>query len=150
MSFNCFKLHAKCQAGCCGIVPIDAKVYKANEHKRTRPVIQEIPFKDAEILPHTMDKRCCFLGEDLRCQIFNDRPQVCKDYGNEEHTALTCAYQNKDGKERSKQAKKRIKREHKKYVEGALNREKQRMKRAMKHQEFINKLKLKDDGDKQD
>jgi Fe-S-cluster containining protein len=73
------------------------------------------------IQPITKDMMCPFLNADYTCNIYDDRPGVCRDFGNETHPDLTCSYQDKDGKERSRQESRKLKRECQRRTEKLIN-----------------------------
>ena len=123
--FNCKNHHSKCKAGCCGIVPMSKERWDRNQDKIvTSPIKVEYPgwtgkmetkdkrewVMEGEVLPITETLKCCFLNEDLSCNIYEDRPDICREFGSEDHLQLSCPYQNKDGKDRSRQAKRMIER----------------------------------------
>lgn len=102
MEFDCKKMHPKCKAQCCGIVPIPKEIYDANKDKLVRPIVNLLDVVIAYI-PVTEDHYCPFLNEDLSCNIYEERPEVCKKFGDESHKMLICPYLDKNGKERSRQ-----------------------------------------------
>jgi Fe-S-cluster containining protein len=77
---------------------------------------------EGDVLPITKTLKCCFLNEDLSCNIYDDRPDICKEYGKENDIQLTCAYQNKDGKANSKQVRRMIERKQAKKIDNFMNR----------------------------
>jgi len=146
--FNCSKLHKKCDAKCCGCFPMEEMLYRAHEDKRIAPVINEVPFAGGLIMPVTHDQKCCFLDVDYKCAIHEFRPEICRVYGDESDIMMTCSFQDKDGRNRSKQEIKKLESKKTKYIKGSVERQKQKMHKAMKDAEFIKSLKLKEDGDK--
>lgn len=56
---------------------------------------------DGNVLLVTDQTTCVFLQADLKCAIYEDRPEVCEKFGNEEHLNLTCRFQRKNGEPRS-------------------------------------------------
>lgn len=73
------------------------------------------------IQPITKDMMCPFLNKDYTCNIYEDRPGVCRDFGNETHRDLTCSYQDKEGNERSRQESRKLKRGCMKRQEKLIN-----------------------------
>jgi Fe-S-cluster containining protein len=61
--------------------------------------------KHTAILPITEDALCPFLKENLECAIYEDRPEICKKFGDESHWTLKCPMQHKDGTPRSDEEK---------------------------------------------
>jgi Fe-S-cluster containining protein len=107
--FDCFKCHSKCKAACCGVSPIENDIYQRNLDKRLRTVLKEIEMHPC-IIPTTEDAKCTFLKEDFTCNIYEDRPALCKKFGDETHIMMTCVYQDKNGRERSRQEKRALER----------------------------------------
>lgn len=111
MPFECEKYHCKCKAHCCGIVPIPTPIWQRNQHKIQVEVqkVHKVRITDQEnelhtaMLPLTEDGLCPFLQEDLKCAIYEDRPKVCRQFGDESHWALRCPMQHKDGTPRSEE-----------------------------------------------
>lgn len=116
---RCHDFHRKCQAECCSdITPIPIKIFEANKDKIVNPVVSSLeidetdPFGDGANRVHrTLSGKCIFLNSDHTCNIYEVRPQICKAFGNESHPFLTCSWQAKDGRARSRQEKRRIERE---------------------------------------
>lgn len=100
--FNCKKMHHKCKAECCGVVPIPKKTYESNIPNIVRKPIDILETDDAYI-PITEDAYCVFLNTDLSCNIYEDRPDICRKFGDESHPMLCCPVLDKNGKERSRQ-----------------------------------------------
>ncbi len=114
MAFDCFKIHAKCKAGCCSTVPLEKDLWEKNQHKIFEKPTQVCdlgkkidPFTMQEkefIIPITKTNYCPFLDQsDYKCNIYNDRPEICRRFGDETHPCLSCAYLDKNGKEKSRQ-----------------------------------------------
>lgn len=133
MGFNCQNCLSKCKAVCCGPVPLEVNLVEKNRHKLVRPIIEEKFFegpvmeensfsdlknvKTAEMVLMTSEGNYCpFLTEDYKCNIYEDRPFVCKEFGKETHPLMRCSFQDKDGRVRSRQETRSIEREQKKRV----------------------------------
>ena len=122
--FDCSEFLDQCHAACCGIFPIEKELYEKNIDKIvTKPIKIETyfdadPFDDNIkkdfIVPITENAKCCFLQSDYKCAIYEDRPTVCKVYGDESRPNLFCHWQDKTGKKRSRQAKRSLDRVSKK------------------------------------
>lgn len=110
--FDCkkgFKLGCKCD--CCGIVPIPENIF--NKHKSKITINYKIneelkkfhsKFK-GYIVPITDDYKCPFLDRDnLKCIIYEDRPNICRDYGvmGNKSKYLQCPYLKPNGNVRNK------------------------------------------------
>jgi len=111
MPFECKKYHSQCQARCCGIVPIQSSVWQRNQHKIQKEVKEsrKVYFTKPDgqrytgFLPVTADGLCPFLKKDLQCAIYEDRPEICKKFGDETHWALKCPMQHADGTPREQE-----------------------------------------------
>lgn len=99
MTFDCFKLHKRCQAICCQICPIDNDIWERNQDKIIEKPESVFDLRMA-VLPITKSKKCPFLNKDLSCNIYLDRPEVCQKFGDESHPMLFCPFQDKNGNER--------------------------------------------------
>lgn len=124
---DCKKSHAQCKAQCCHVCAIPEAIFERNIEKIVRPIkeirrgagpvipldLQKLDLKSEEILvvPITQDMKCCFLNEDLNCNIYEDRPNICRKFGDESHIFMTCSYQSKDGRCRSRQERRMIERQ---------------------------------------
>ena len=104
---NCPKFYNVCKAACCGPVPINGAFFHANSALTQRPLKEIINF-GVDLLPVTHDGSCVFLTDDLKCRIYEQRPDVCKKFGDETHINMTCSYQTADGKARTKKDTKKI------------------------------------------
>ena len=134
MGFNCDKLKSKCNACCCAPVPMQEELWEKVKHKTVRPILFVQKFvspicdeeavknpgsaKDAdhvlaaaEIDPKEGYHRCPFLTYDLKCNIYEDRPFVCREFGKESHLMMKCCYQDKEGRVRSRQEMRSVSRE---------------------------------------
>lgn len=133
MSMDCKKCHHICQASCCAAFPIEKSLFERNKHKVVREILQMEEFespvmedkafrKDGSysmegichaknalhVLPITKNARCCFLNEDLSCNIYEERPYICRKFGDESHPMMTCCFQSKDGRIRSRQEQRAV------------------------------------------
>jgi len=113
--FDCKKMHPKCKAHCCGIVPIPKEIYNSNKDKIVRPPHELIEDADCYI-PLTADALCVFLDGDLNCNIYENRPDVCRKFGDESHPMLFCPVLDKNGRERSRQNRRAVERQTSKYL----------------------------------
>jgi hypothetical protein len=99
MNFDCKKMHPKCQAQCCGVVPIPKDIYNNHQEKIYRVPMAVIEADD-HLIPITSDAYCPFLNDKFECNIYEDRPPVCRKFGDESHPMLYCPFLDKKGKER--------------------------------------------------
>lgn len=86
-------------AECCGIFPMSQKLYKKNKHVQQRRVEQLVKV-GTSVVPMTVDGLCVFLQENKKCAIYDQRPQVCKNYG--QVFDLPCPYLDVCGKKLSR------------------------------------------------
>lgn len=125
MPFECKKYHSECKARCCGIVPIPVHIWQRNQHNIQKDVKEKLKcyitdpekIRHKAIIPVTNDGLCPFLKEDLSCAIYNDRPTVCKKFGDETHWALKCPMQKVDGTPRTDEEKKELDQEIEKNIQ---------------------------------
>ena len=104
---NCEKCLLKCKAECCGIIPIPKEIYKKFPSVREATSCEEL---GDIVLAHDKDGYCPYLDEKFNCSIYENRPDVCKKYGDESHLLMTCKWQNKNGKLRGRAERRRIER----------------------------------------
>jgi Fe-S-cluster containining protein len=104
----------QCQAYCCGPVPVSKEVYQKNLARRCRMVVKEIEVGDGMIFPDTGTKQCVFLSQDLQCQIYEDRPKTCNEFGKIDSPLMQCPFMNKHGHKRSPEDRTRVEQEFKK------------------------------------
>lgn len=107
MTFDCKKMHPKCKAQCCGVVPIPEKIYNNNKHKIVTQPIEMLSLNET-FIPITKDSNCVFLNGDLSCNIYEDRPEICRKFGDESHPMLCCPYLHSSGKERTEKERRKI------------------------------------------
>ena len=126
MPFDCESHHSKCKALCCKTAPIEKEIFERNQDSVTRPILDKIEFSGVDslsgqrvglVLPFTQDSYCPFLTQDLKCNIYDDRPKVCRVYGSEERACLMCPFQDKEGRSRSRQESRKILRDASKQAE---------------------------------
>ena len=113
--FDCKKMHDKCKAQCCGVVPIPKETYAANQDKIVRKP-HDFVDADENVIPLTTDAYCVFLNQDLSCNIYDDRPDVCRKFGDESHPMLFCPVLDKNGKERCRQNRRQVERQTSSYM----------------------------------
>ena len=87
---------------------MDTPLFTKNFDKIQRPVTELVPFDNAVVIPITDDGYCPFLTNDYQCAIYDERPEVCRKFGDESHPQLFCEFQTKDGKERNKKDRRKI------------------------------------------
>lgn len=134
---DCKKMHHKCKAACCGMCPIPADIYNRNLDKIVeQPISTEYARQpDLEdcngemavskiksckeigyVIPITKSLKCCFLNKDYTCNIYDDRPFLCRKYGDESHHLMSCPWLDKNGKERTRAERRRLDNPKSKFV----------------------------------
>ncbi len=105
---NCKLFHNKCQAKCCSFVPFDKEFFTKKFDKIQIAVSEFAPFHDNLVIPITADGTCPFLSSSFDCMIYDERPPICRKFGDASHINMTCAYQTADGQARSNKEFKKI------------------------------------------
>lgn len=81
-----------CKAACCGFAPIPADLYERRKYLIQRKVamIQELPGK--HVIAVDKNGVCAFLTCEYTCAIYDERPEICRRFGepNETHPFLKC------------------------------------------------------------
>ncbi len=110
--FNCKTQHSMCKALCCGTFPIDEEIYDRNKFRIVTEPYREVRFTENNnksfVTAHTESGLCVFLNKDLSCNIYDQRPLICKKYGDESHALLRCPFQDKNGTVRSRQERRSV------------------------------------------
>lgn len=104
--FDCSDLGKPC-GECCGVVDLPKETVEKHKDKFQKKVVDTLDLKSG-VLICTEDGMCVFLSKEKRCAIYQDRPQVCRDYG--VHPKLICPYINSLGAVRSKKGMERARR----------------------------------------
>lgn len=92
-----------CKANCCGVVPVSRELCKKELYQRE---VTEIIELDDELYPMTENMHCAFLKRDYSCNIYEQRPEICKNYGIIEE--LPCPFINIKGRLRSPAKQRRM------------------------------------------
>jgi Fe-S-cluster containining protein len=83
------KFCENCESSCCGLFPLPAKLFNRHQHKAQKPY--RIVETADHIIPLTEDGWCIFLNDKKRCVIYNDRPNICRMYGEIPNPRLQCS-----------------------------------------------------------
>jgi Fe-S-cluster containining protein len=111
------------------MIPFEIVIYDNNLDKIVTKPEKVLEFNEIDpfdgikkdfVLPITESANCCFLQSDYKCAIYNDRPQVCRIYGDESIPNLSCHWQDKNGNKRSRQSKRALERKSKKHLDSYL------------------------------
>lgn len=90
-----------CKAQCCYNVPLPVGFLEAHEGRIITPVIGQVNmgshpvFSDSIVFltDRDIDKnKCPFLTVTNRCNVYEDRPEICRSYGDGETPLSTCKF----------------------------------------------------------
>lgn len=101
---DCKLFHSECKASCCALVPFEKSLFTRNKLLSQTPIIEYVDLGNS-VLPITEGGKCTFLKADMSCAIYNERPEVCRLFGNETEPLLSCLYQKADGSKRPNKEK---------------------------------------------
>jgi len=118
-NFDCSKMVKKCEALCCHCVPLEKDRFERNKHRIVNKDFKllalgkshnEFGEQKEYVLPLTEDLRCPFNDpkNGFKCNIYDDRPQVCKVYGNGKANCTSCPFYKPNGSKRGKEERKRL------------------------------------------
>lgn len=102
---DCSKCHAQCRASCCSEVPMPPSFLK--RHRPVREITEIVEYGGA-VIAKTASGRCPFLGEDYRCSVYDDRPAICRVFGDGKTSFSTCHWQDADGRLLSRQERRAL------------------------------------------
>ena len=114
--FDC-SIATKCKSDCCGLVIMPTDIWERNKALAQRP-LKELSILGEECVPITGDLLCIFLDSNHRCAIYNDRPDVCKEYGLNDD--LPCPWIKTNGHLRSPAKQRQMQRKINHHVDGQL------------------------------
>lgn len=76
----------KCKARCCYNIPFSNHELDVYLDMIVNPIIEKAPFPDGSYLAVTdydpLKNKCPFLRKDYKCNIYHNRPEVCRLMGN--------------------------------------------------------------------
>jgi len=99
-----FKCLENC-ASCCFVAPIDKEIWDKHQEDIIGTMKTLIPY-GKYVVPITTNGICPFLKNDKKCNIYEDRPKICRDYGLIKE--MPCIFLDKNGKLRDKNAQRHI------------------------------------------
>ena len=106
---NCERLLEKCGAECCGPCPFPRGLWERNMHRIVRPPLIARLDDQGHVHAVSAEGACVFNRPgDHRCNIYADRPEICRRYGDETDLFLTCPWQAADGRARCRGERRRI------------------------------------------
>ncbi len=104
-----FKCLSNC-GDCCCPVPIKKEIYERNKAKCQPHEMHDCD--DEVIVTNTKTGRCAFLDENALCGIYEERPEVCRLFGDSEKSktdyVLMCPYLRQDGTHRPRHERRAI------------------------------------------
>jgi Fe-S-cluster containining protein len=90
------KYCADCQAECCShYVPLENSLIEKFGHLIDRPILSKHQFlNEIKTVFETVDGKCVFLNSEYRCKIYEQRPWICREFGNPNTTSpfLKCSF----------------------------------------------------------
>ena len=95
---------------CCGPVPIKKETYEKNKG-RAKPHYSVDLGTHVLALQGTDEKpsaKCAFLQDDMKCAIYEERPPICRVFGQTD--ALPCPFLTKDGCPRNRKSRREVER----------------------------------------
>lgn len=103
---TCDDMIEKCRAVCCGCFPIHGDLLTVHKDK-IQVEYESVEVEYGLIVPITQDAQCVFLNrKTYHCEIYTDRPDVCKKYGMIDD--LPCPYLTSKGDVRTRSERRRI------------------------------------------
>jgi len=87
---------------------------KKNKHKLQRQII--ISESIFGMSGTTADGKCPFLNAENRCEIYDERPEVCRKFGSGDEPMLDCEYMSADNKMRTDEEREAVVQARKDYV----------------------------------
>ena len=81
-----------CKAECCGFVPIEKEIIEKHKDKLHKKAKKIMDIKTAEVW--VVGDKCGFLDKKYKCNVYEDRPEICKLMGSGEleHPLLKCSH----------------------------------------------------------
>ncbi len=96
-------MHAKCKAVCCSMIALPRKIWEENQDKVITKPDEVVDYPNDHVFPLTETGGCPFLRDDHNCNIYENRPEICREFGDESDIFMSCPYLHKNGKERTRQ-----------------------------------------------
>jgi hypothetical protein len=94
---------------CCGILPFPKETWEKHKAKAQYAVKAVEEFGDeVGITPVDATLDCVFLSKEKQCVIYEDRPEICREYGDEK---CPCPYFDSKGVKRTRQDRRRVERQ---------------------------------------
>lgn len=108
---TCQKLidEGKCDNDCCGFIVFDTELWTKCRDKVDKAGLLKVEHIEGKTLAYTEDDKCPFLDRTKhKCRIYENRPEVCRNYGLKED--LQCSYIKMNGNVRSPAKQRRMQR----------------------------------------
>jgi len=84
-----------CHAECCGLFPFPRNIYEKHRKKITAPyevydLGRWLGMRDYRVIFQTENRKCPFLDTKYMCKIYDDRPPICRQFGESQNSRLKC------------------------------------------------------------
>ncbi len=79
----------------------DRDFFVEHKDKVKRLIVAVFEYEGNKVYPATGDRYCPFMGYDCKCAIYDERPELCRNFGVVEH--LGCPYIDKEGNPRTQE-----------------------------------------------
>ena len=89
---------------CCGPVPIKKETYEKNIAKAQTHVLTDLGTHVLALQGVTA--KCAFLTDEMKCAIYEERPAVCRIFGQTD--ALPCPFLTKEGCLRNRKSRRKV------------------------------------------
>lgn len=84
---------SRCHAACCGLVPIPRETIEKHLGDMQGPFDKILFINGQDIVVKQRTATCAFLTSDYKCAIYDDRPEICRIFGNRSNNPLLkCSY----------------------------------------------------------
>lgn len=91
-----------CRAKCCYNVPLPIGFVEAHVDRIVNPILISLPpMKGREDMPESQvfftdcdlsRNKCPFLRHDCKCNVYGDRPEICRRFGESDDPLLKCSF----------------------------------------------------------
>ena len=101
----CHKLitDGHCEGECCGPIPMKRGLLSARKADIQAEYEDIIPGDEQAAFPVAEDIHCIFMDRTTYlCSIYEERPDVCRKFGDEMHPQMCCPYLRADGTKRTR------------------------------------------------
>jgi len=113
-AFDCGQCISRCKGECCGPCPIPKDTWARHQGDVQGEVKDVIDDGAGFVHVVTTTGNCAFKSPEGRCVIYpqdgapDERADVCRRFGDESHPMLTCRWQDKHGRVRPRDERRRL------------------------------------------